>query len=116
MNLTTENIIKMLSKNESATKILLERFNSLNDDERFEVSNKIWDLYDLMYEGRLQVNVQKALNEVAANKKELSSDFYKKVKEETDKEVEKEFFADTTSADINSVRDKISKIIGNPAT
>lgn len=112
MNLTTENIIKMLSKNESTSKILIEKFNTLNDDERFEVSNKIWNLYDLMYEGRLQVNVQKALNEVAANKKELSPDFYKKVKEQTDKEIEKEFFVDTTNADIDSVRDKISKIIG----
>ena len=36
MNLTTENIIKMLAKNESAANILLERFNTLNDDERFE--------------------------------------------------------------------------------
>lgn len=106
----------MLSKNESAARILIEKFNTLNDDERFEVSNKIWDLYDLMYDGRLQVNLQKALNEVAANKKELSPDFYKKVKEETDKEIEKQFHEDTTSVDLNSVRDKISKIIGSPNT
>ena len=113
MNLNTENIIKLISKNQSSTNALLEKYISLNENDKFRTASKIWDIFDLYYEGRLQVSVQKALNEVAANKKELSPDFYKQVKEQTDKEIEAEFYSDTQSADLVGVRDKISKIISN---
>jgi|SRR3990167_5893690 len=114
MQITTEKILQMLSKDKSQKNSLLEIFNNLNENQRFNAERRIWDLFDIMYEGRLEVNLQKAFNEIAEGKRKLDKNLQKEVKEQTDKEIEKEFFADTTSADLNSVRDKISKIIGGP--
>ncbi|MEX1052758.1 MAG: hypothetical protein WEC80_02825 [Patescibacteria group bacterium] len=113
MNITTENIIKLLAKNEDSARNLLEKFNNLSPDERFVVENNIWNLYDFMYQQKLDINMQKTLNDTGKGSKELSKNFYKQIEEETQKEIEREFYSNTQSADLAGVRDKISKIIGN---
>lgn len=112
MKITTENILKMLARDSNQALKLVEIFNAFDDDQKYLAEKKIWDLYDELYDVRLKSNLQKAFAEVKKGKRNLSADFYKKVKEETDKEIEKQFHQDTTSVDLNSVRDKISKIIG----
>ena len=116
MQITTENILKMIAKDTVQAQKLVTLFNSFDYDKKYIAEKKIWDLYDEYYEVILQSNVKKALAEARSGNRKLDADFYKQVKEQTDKEIEKEFYSDTQSADLAGVRDKISKIIGNSAS
>jgi|SRR3990167_2470640 len=116
MQLTTENIIKILAKNTEQAVKFLNAFESLNQDQKFYAEREIWNVYDFLYEERIRKNLEQALIDVRNRERKLSQDLYQQIKEQTDKELEQEIYNKSESADLAGVRDKISKIIGNSAS
>ena len=111
MQITTENILKMVAINSVNAQKLIAGYQRLDADRKFIVEGAIWDLYDELFQGRVEINVQKAFEDVKNRKRKLSNNFYREIKEETEKELENEFLSKSTSADLAAVREKLENVM-----
>lgn len=111
MELTTKSIIKMLPFDKEFKEGLMNSFDSLDSDQRFSIERVIWDLYDGLYELKLQENIRLEMEKSNDTDHPLDKDFYKRVKEKTEKEVLNEFVDNTISVDLSQARAQIDLIL-----
>lgn len=71
----------------------------------------IWDTYYALYQLRLQENMQKAMLLAKEDKESLDKDFYKRVQEQTEKEIEQEEVQLNEDKDLTSIRQKIQSLL-----
>ena len=118
MELTTKNIIKILPFGNEFKDNLLATFDSLDSDQKFSIERIVWDLYDALYELRLQKNIQLEMQGSNDIDHPLNKELYKRVKEKTEQEMMNESIDTTVSVDLTQARSQIDQIIqGNkPAT
>lgn len=90
---------------------LMNSFDSLDSDQRFSIERVIWDLYDGLYELKLQENIRLEMEKSNDTDHPLDKDFYKRVKEKTEKEVLNEFVDNTISVDLSQARAQIDLIL-----
>lgn len=109
-DLTTKGIIKILPLDKNFQSKLLEKFDSLSADQKFQIERIVWDAYDAFYEMKLEENLQLALLKVRKGQEKLDSQLYEKVREQTEKEMEGEFYQKTEHQDLASVREKLEKL------
>lgn len=111
MKITTLDIIKLLPFQKEFKQSLLEGFDTLDPDRKYAIEGLLWDAYDAYVELRVENNFEKALEPTSSNKDELDSDFYKKIREQTKKEIELELHIETANVDLAAVRAKIEAVI-----
>jgi len=111
MQITTESILKLIAIDSKSANKLISDFQALDIDKKFLAERVIWDAYDELFNIRVEVNLQKAFEDVKNGKRELSNNFYKEIKEETENELEKEFLNKSTNTDLAAVREKLEKVI-----
>jgi|SRR6185437_727035 len=111
--LTTKDIIKILPFKPEFKDDLLEKFDSLSEDQRFGIQGIVWDLYDALYEARLDANMQIAMERAKKHEEKLDHEFYERVRQQTDREFEKESSETAASVDLSSARDELAKILGH---
>lgn len=88
MALTTKDIIKIIPFDDKFRDELLRDFDGLDSDRKFDIEQAIWDAYDLLYEFKLKENTQLAFLKAENNEENLDGDFYKRIREKTDKEMQ----------------------------
>lgn len=111
MELTTKNIIKILPFDKEFKESLINSFDSLDADQKFSIERIVWDLYDGLYELRLQENIQLEMEAANDTDHPLNKEFYKRVKEKTEQDMLKEFVDTTISVDLTDARTKIDQIL-----
>lgn len=111
MELTTKNIIKILPFRDEFKKSLLERFDSLTDDQRLQIERVVWDFYDALYELKLQENIALALQKSGEEQVKLTKDFYRTIEEQTEQEMFKSTVSIATKVDLEQARDQLEEII-----
>ena len=110
---TTKDIIKILPFKQEFKDNLLNDYDQLTADQRFSIERLVWDLYDAIYESRLEENMQKAFERAKKNEEKLDHEFYERIRKQTEMEFEKESGNVATSVDLSSAREELSKIINN---
>lgn len=118
MELTTKNIIKILPFDNEFKESLMGSFDNLDPDQKFSIERVIWDLYDGLYELKLQENIRLEMEKSNDKDNPLTKGFYKKVKEKTEQDLLSEFVDTTISVDLSDARSKIDQILQkkSPAT
>lgn len=111
MDITTKDIIKMMPFEEAFKTELLGKFDSLGADERYEVERLLWGLYDAIYTLKLQGKIEMAMSPDAAVKVALDQNFYKKIRDEVEQEMDSEATSTIDSADLQAAREKLQSMI-----
>jgi len=93
MSLQTKDLIKILPFDEAFKKELGDSFDSLDTDFK------------------LNENLSIALAEAKKNREKLDENFYWRVKELTDREIEHVSAEDIKTADLEEARDKLAEIV-----
>lgn len=111
MQITTQQVIKSLPFEEGFKKELLEKYPTLPEGVKYDVTELLWDLYYSMYEMKYEANTEKAFLKAESNEEKLDKDFYNRIREKTEKEVEQDVVSSSSSADLTSTRAKIEDLI-----
>lgn len=90
MDLDEKKIITILPMDDKIREKLLNEFDSYEPVRRAALSKVLWDTYDLLYEFKLQQNLQIAFEKAKKNEEKLDEDFYARVHEQTQKDMNKE--------------------------
>lgn len=113
--LTTEDLIKMLPFKEEFREELLDKYASFTDDQKYSIERIVWDYYDEIYEERLQKNMDLAMERAKHNEEKMDHDFYKRVNQQTEQELQEEFSKSETTVDLSEAREELEEIIKKPA-
>jgi hypothetical protein len=95
---------------------LLEQFDKVTPDQKFEIEQIVWDTYEMLYKLKLEENMQTALARAKSGQEKLDSDFYARVKEQTENEFESNLQRNTTGFDISHIRSQLTSIISDTPT
>src|SRR5207302_2359918 len=110
METTTQNIIKMLPFDEDFKIQLLENFDIFTQDQKHEIENIVWNLYMKLHDLKLQENTLLAMERVKNNEEKIDEDFYTRIKEKTEKDMEQNLYAQTETVDLSAARAAMEKI------
>ena len=111
MKLTTKDIIKMLSFDDELKKALLDRFDTLSPDQKFTIEDIIWNMYYALYKLKLQENTEVAWARVKKKQEKFDNDFYKRIGEQTEKEMQGETVLNVEKTDLGAARRAMEAII-----
>lgn len=111
MQLTTKTIIKSLPFEQSFKHELLEQFDALDADTQNAIARIAWDTFYAMYQLKLEENTQLAFVKAQVNQEKLDKDFYQRVKEKTQKELEDDLAGTTQETDLAAARKAMELIM-----
>lgn len=111
MKMATKDIIKVLPFDPEFKSKLLSDFDTLDPDQKFTIEQIVWDAYYALYQLKLEENLQLALARAGKNKESLDDTLYKRVREQTEQEMQEEYVKGTTQADLSATRDTIQSMI-----
>lgn len=111
---TTQDLIKILPFQAEFKEELLKDYDTLTDDQRYSIERVIWDLYDAIYEVRLQKNMDLAMERAKKGEEALDEGFYERVSKQTDQELSVEFSSTETTVDLSEAREELKKILKQP--
>ena|SRR3989344_589439 len=112
MDLTTEKIITFLPLDQEFKQKLLEKYPQLDADTRYMVGKIIWQAYYVLYELKVQENYQLALMKAEEDGVEPGEDFYQKIEEQTEKEIQNMSYGQVTSDELTQIRSKLQHLSG----
>ena len=111
MKITTLDIIKFLPLEKNFQMDLINKFDNLTPDQKFEIEQSVWNAYEAIYKLKLDENLKTAFMKAEENQEKLDEAFYARIKDQTVKEIESDFFKDTAQNDIADIRAKLEKIM-----
>lgn len=111
MDLSTKDIIKILPFEKTFKDSLLDRYDSLDEDQRFSIERLVWDLYDALYELRLETNLNIALENATSRKDKLDEELYKRVREQTEKEMLTSEVEEVKTVDLEHTREQLEELL-----
>lgn len=111
MRLTTKDVIKILPIEEDVRVYLLESVDGSDPDRKYLAEKLVWEAYDTLYELKLEENMQLAMVGTKQGQERLDKDFYKRVREQTEKEMQEEAIQNTEKVDLSEARKAMEKIV-----
>lgn len=111
MQLTAKNIAKLLPFDKTFKDDLLQRIDSLDPDQKFTIERMLWETYDAMFLLKLEENLAAALLRAKNRQESLDKELYKRVREQTEKEMQSEALEKTETADLEAARKAMEVIV-----
>lgn len=107
-------IIKALPFDEAFKKLMLDKYDSLDADQKYNTDCILWDAYDALYELKLNENLVLAFQQIKEGKERIDKEFYKRVREQTELDMQSEKVKLSTDVDLSQVRNQLQEIL-NPS-
>ncbi len=111
MDFSTKSIINVLPLEEEEKVKLIESLDHLSPDKKFDLERLLWRAYRQLYQIKLDTNLQLAFKDAYDGKEQLDTDFYKRVQEKTEKEMDAESVAVSQTVDLTAARKAMQLII-----
>lgn len=108
---TTKEIIKLLPFEEAYKVELLQKFDTASADEKFTLEGMLWKAYREWYRMQKDKQYQIALSDVMEGKEHFDAEFYKRLEEKTNKEIQTEGTQTKEKVDLTSARSAMEKIV-----
>lgn len=115
MKITTLDIIKILPFEAEFKKSMIEGFDAFTPDQKFNIEQIVWDAYGALYQIKLDKNTREALMKVEDGQESLDKEFHKRIKDQTEKEMQTQFNQTETNVDLTEAREALQAIIKNPS-
>lgn len=109
--LTTTDLIKQLPLEKSVQEDLLQKFPSLDTDQKYEVSRILWELHDSLIEEKIDEKFYEELAAVIQGKAALSVEMYQKAQTKALIENKGETEKIVTKDELTGVRNKLQSLI-----
>ncbi len=114
MQADTKKILQSLPFDEAFKTDLLKKLDTYDTVSKFQISQIIWDTFFALYEFKLEENLDAAFDRAEKDQETLDENFYKRVRDLTDKQMEEELVATSTKLDLTSTRQKLEELMGKP--
>ncbi|OGK21178.1 hypothetical protein A2866_00190 [Candidatus Roizmanbacteria bacterium RIFCSPHIGHO2_01_FULL_39_8] len=114
MKVTIQDIIAFLPFEEEYRQKIKRQLIEIDSATRISLEDQLWETFDALCDLYYQKNFQKGLYEMGEGAKSFGPNFYKRIREETDKEIEMDMTKKTTAFGIEEVREKLQKYIQEP--
>lgn len=111
MKLGTKDIIKILPFEDSFKKDLLDKYDFLDDDQKYNIQTIVWDIYNWIFDTRLQENINVAMDMAIKGQEKLDNKFYARINELTEKEFATGNLQSVDEVDLSTTRDKLQEIL-----
>jgi hypothetical protein len=108
---TTLDLIKALPLDGAFRKELLDSYESLDEERKFKIGRILWAAYDVLFEAKLSRNLAIAFDEAANNQEKLDKNFYNRVRDLTEQEMDKVSAEDIEATSLDITRDKLQELI-----
>lgn len=109
--MTTKDIIKILPFESQLKNNLLNKFDTLSDDQRYTLEQILWDAYYDLYEIKLDENLRLAFARAKDGQENLDPDFYKRVENQTEIDMQKDASEHISEKDLEAARVAMQKIV-----
>jgi hypothetical protein len=110
MELSTEKIISILPFEQEFKDKLTAQLSTMDSDTKYKVEQMLWRAYFVLYEIRLESNLQKDLNQAQQEGKPADPELYQQVELQTEKEMISSKFEEQTSSELDDVRQKLQQL------
>lgn len=111
MKMTTKTIIKILPIDKEVKDKFESEYDSFPQDKKYEADRMLWGYFDTLYALKLEENTQLLLLEAKEKKVKLDKNFYKKVREKTEKEIAELSIKSVDSASLEEARRAMEIIV-----
>lgn len=108
---STKDLITVLPFDPQFKEELTNRYDTLTSDQQYAVEDILWDFYDSVFELRLQTNIDLAFERAKKNKEVLDETFYQRIREQTEREFEKESSMIATVEHLSDTREELAKLL-----
>lgn len=109
MTITLETLLKVSPMNESIRSQLLEKLNTLSDDQKFRLSTACWTALSLQFEARYKAKVAEAMLEIQEGKKTYTKEDFERMENELYTEFAKLLKSAESAEEITTVRQELEK-------
>lgn len=116
MKVTTKDIIKILPIEAVLKMQLLNEFDVMDPDRKDELIEIVWDSYIAIFQLKLEENIRLALARAEKNQEDLDKDFYKRIREQTERELLSEDTEKATTVNLQHARDELQKLLDRPSS
>lgn len=110
-NISTKTLINFLTFDPKLKLELLESYDTLPIDEQVRITRAVWGAFDDYQELKVQENFEKGLLLADKNSSQIDNDYYKKINEQTEKEIDEALANSQQSADLTGVRKSMEQIV-----
>ena len=90
---------------------LLEKYDSLPNEEKNRIADLVWEAYGAVYEIKVRNNLDKLIAEADAKGQKTDDTFYKQAVDRTDEEIRTGLASETEVADLSEVRKSMELIV-----
>ncbi len=90
---------------------LLGKFDNLSNDDQTKITDLVWDAFEIVYNNKVQENLDKLIAEADENGQKTDDTFYGKAVDMTDQEVREGLTSTTDVADLTNVRKSMELIV-----
>jgi hypothetical protein len=108
---TTKDLIKIIPFDDDFKKKLYNQYDTLNPDQKYSIDRALWDTYDALYDIKLDENLQIALQKAKEGKEVLDTGLYKRVREQTERELRTAHATMATHVDLAETRRKLQELL-----
>lgn len=110
-NITTESIINFLPFPADQKLKILEKYQLAGPQEKSDMTELIWNGYSVYFNFKLQANFSKSLKLASKTHSPIDGNFYSKIVDQTEKEVETELIKAGESIDLDAARKAMQQIV-----
>ncbi len=112
MKITTIDIIRFLPLQKEMKDKLSANWESYTNDVKFELEQLLWDAYDSLYDLTLEENIRLELLRAEKEEVKLDDEFYNRMREKTDKQMQQEQHTQVDSEELSVIRSKLEAFMG----
>lgn len=116
MALTLNQLVKMTNLSPNVKQDALATINSMNEDQKFQLSQICWENIATQYENKSKIQYDKMLEEMANGEKNYGPDDFQSLDEKIIVDILIRLDSDQTREEIEEVKKKLNQYLKRPET
>ena len=106
---TTKQLLQILPMSEDIRKNILEKYDSLTEDQKLEINKICWLMFFELYNDKTQQEFQKTLSDFKNSKRPLKNTLYQDIGNDVYMELRKILLEKSEKETVDKVRDELQK-------
>lgn len=109
--MTTLDIIKTLPLDKDLRTRILQEYDLMVPDQKFSLERVVWKSYFMIFENKLEENLELASQEIREGNGKIGDDFYKRAVKKTEEQLKSRLDHENDNVDLTEARKAMEVII-----